>query len=126
MPSIVPSVSIELGGKVRHLRFDFNAIYWIKENAKIDFLLGMKNLSNPEMFHVLPIVIQGCLLTETPKLPIEEVRSWLYPGNIEEVSMKLKELVDVSTPNRSEGEASKDAAPLAGERSGPPADSISS
>jgi len=116
MPNIVPSVTIELGGKVRHLRFDFNAIYWIKEKAKIDFLLGMKNLSTPEMFHILPIVIQGCLMTESNH-PIEEVRSWLYPGNIEEISAKIKELIDISTPH-GEGEASKDADPLLGEKSG--------
>lgn len=104
-----PAVSIELGGKKRHLLLDLNAMAAFEEaTGKNIFDELQKQKMSALNFRAF---IWACLLHEDKKLTLEQVGSWLRPDDIIKLSQQLNDAIKNALPG--EGEAK---GPLAASR----------
>ena len=91
------TVTIELGGKERHLKIDLNAIAEIGE--QLNFIIRPKTFQQDLMStsfspSALRGILWACLRHEDPDLTIEQVGSWVDLDNFEEVGKRFFTLFD--------------------------------
>lgn len=82
------TVTIELGGKERHLKYDLNAIAEIGERLKITIRLqrfAEDLMSTPLPFSALRVILWAGLRHEEPDLTPEKVGAWVDLDNMQEV-----------------------------------------
>lgn len=108
MPITIPTVEIELD-KVRHLRFDFNAICDFEDKAGKEIMSMMITLpdGSPSIkfnFKDLRILLWAALKWEDPALTLEQVGAQIYNGNAEAVGKKIAEALNAGLPPKKEGE----------------------
>jgi len=106
-----PIVSIEIGGKQRHLKYDFKAmVAFTKQTGK--------NLLDPKIvkqiiYDTTPedllMMLWAELLHEEPRLTVDEVAGWINMDNQPEVARKAIEAWAAAMPKGGE----KKKAPLA-------------
>jgi len=103
-PSLSPSATMNIGGKERTLRFDFNSL------ARLEELTGKSAFDSNTFLNIrasdMRAIVWAGLLHESPDLLLEDVGSWLNPGNVK----KISEAIAKAFGNNVED---KDAAPLA-------------
>lgn len=83
------TVTIELGGKERHLKYDLNAIAEIGERLKIT--ISFKNfvqdlMSQQIPFSALRVILWAGLRHEDPDLTPEQVGAWVDLDNVQQVT----------------------------------------
>lgn len=103
---IDPIISIEIGGKERHLRYDFRAmVSFTKQTGK--------NILNPEIvkqiiYDTTPedilVLLWAELLHEEPGLDIDEVTNWIDMKNQAMVARKVVEAWLAAMPKGGEEE----------------------
>jgi len=91
LPSLVEDVEIEIGGKLRHLRMDFRAIA-AAERATGRNLLRPGSVAAAGASEVTAI-LWGCLLHEEPGLKLDDVRSWIHYGNVDDAFTAVMQAV---------------------------------
>ena len=82
------TVTIELGGKERHLKFDLNAIAEIGERLDITIRLqrfAEDLMSTPLPFSALRVILWAGLVHEDPDLTPQQVGAWVDLDNMQEV-----------------------------------------
>lgn len=82
------TVTIELGGKERHLKFDLNAVAEIGERLNVTVRLeklAEDLLSTPLPLSALRVLLWAGLRHEDPELTPEQVGAWVDLDNIGEV-----------------------------------------
>ena len=82
------TVTIELGGKERHLKFDLNAIAEIGErlDITISFENFVKDLMSTQIpFSALRVILWAGLRHEDPDLTPEQVGAWVDLDNMQQV-----------------------------------------
>ena len=82
------TVTIELGGKERHLKYDLNAIAEIGErlNITISFTNFVQDLmSTPLPFSALRVILWAGLIHEDPDLTPKDVGAWVDLDNMKQV-----------------------------------------
>jgi hypothetical protein len=110
------TVTIELGGKTRHLKYDLNAIAEISDRLHITVKLNnfaQDLMSTPLSFSALRVLLWAGLRHEDSELTIEQVGSWVDLDNMGEVwerffmlfgdkfSAKVEAVIEqISTPDR--------------------------
>ena len=102
---VQPKVPIELGGKVRHLVFDFNALAQYEDISGKNVLAG--DTWSQTSIRDMRLLIWCGLLQEDPPLTLEEVGSMLHLGNRELISNALSEAWGksmVTVPNDETGD----------------------
>jgi hypothetical protein len=113
MPSEVnPVVPIELGGKLRHLKYTLNAECKFKELTGLDtFKEGIKfsDLA-ADQFRVL---VWCCLLHEDKAITMEEIGEMIGRGNGMEVLTAVIKAFNLSLPAAKAKGDKKENAPLA-------------
>lgn len=102
---INPEVPIELGGKLRHLRLDVNAMVLFEEETGL-------NLMNPDAQKKLVrggltvkefrAFLWACLVHEDESLTQPQVGSWFNAGNMGEIAGKLNEAIAAAAPEPQE------------------------
>lgn len=106
---VAPTYPLEVGGKVRNLRFDFNALAIIEEK------LGKSTLSGEIFVNLrasdLRWFLWGGLVHEDPNLTCEEVGSWIHLGNLAVITEGIAKAFSAAMP-KAEGEQ---ASPLPAE-----------
>lgn len=98
--SAIPLVEITLD-RVRHLRYDLNALIEVEERTGISLLQSF----SPQMLRVKEIrtFLWAGLIHEDPDLTPERVGALVSPGAIGELTQKLHEALTGAMP-KSEGE----------------------
>lgn len=85
------TVEIELGGKIRTLKYDLNAL----RQAEIA-CGGISPLMDPERLFKTPSMLRSFvwagLLHEDNELTEEQVGSWIHLGNMREIDEKIATL----------------------------------
>ena len=106
-----PEVKVELGGKIRVMKFDLNAMAEYEELTGKNILTGFsaKNMGARE----LRALLFACLSGNEDVLTLKDVGGWVTPATMNEISVKLTEAFTASVP-----EADKND-PLAGEKGKP-------
>jgi hypothetical protein len=101
-------IEIELGGKVRLLRFDFNAIADIEERAGVGIgtLLGAERVG----LHAMRLLLWGGLKHEERGLTVQRVGTLVGEyidggGDISALGEKLAEAINASGLGNSDAEA---------------------
>jgi hypothetical protein len=101
-------IEIELGGKVRLLRYDFNAIADIEEAAQtgIGVLLGAERVG----LHSMRLLLWGGLKHEERGLTVQRVGVMVGEylqggGKLEELGERLAEAINASGLGNSDAEA---------------------
>ena len=82
------TVTIELGGKERHLKYDLNAIAEIGERLDITIRLqrfAEDLMSTPLPFSALRVILWAGLVHEDPDLTPQQVGAWVDLDNMQEV-----------------------------------------
>ena len=82
------TVTIHLGGKERHLKYDLNAIAEISDRLKITVKLNNfaeDLMSTPLSFSALRVLLWAGLRHEDSKLTVEQVGAWVDLDNMGEV-----------------------------------------
>ena len=82
------TVTIELGGKERHLKYDLNAIAEIGErlDITISFENFVKDLMSTQIpFSALRVILWAGLRHEDPDLTPEQVGAWVDLDNMQQV-----------------------------------------
>jgi len=83
-PNLAPTATVNIGGQDRTLRFDFNALALLEEKTgKSAF--DQATFQNVKASDLRALIWAG-ILHELPDVKMEEVGSWLHPGNVREVS----------------------------------------
>jgi len=89
-------VKITLGGKQRKLIFDLNA------QVEFEGITGYNTLQEDFMSKLnardVRAFMWACTRTNHPDLTIEEVGSWIHPGNMEQVFTALKQAWEAAYP----------------------------
>jgi len=98
---IRPEVTIELGGRERHLRFDLNAMAAFEEAAGKSILSGIE--TGKLGARDLRALIWACLLHEEETLTLKEIGTWITPDNMNEVAGKFAEAFGAAMPDVKEG-----------------------
>jgi hypothetical protein len=105
-----PVVTIELGGKLRHLKLTLNAMVSFEEVTGKS-IMGADTKSVISMGATgLRALIWVCLLHEEPELKIEEVGSWIDTGNVTDIAEQLGKAINEAMPEVGEV-ADKDPLP---------------
>jgi hypothetical protein len=103
---INPIVPIELGGKTRHLKFDFNAMVAYEEATGKNFLEMSKITVSAKNLRAW---LYACLVQEDRSLTIDEVGGWIDLENMAGIADKLTEALQAAMPEKGD---KKEAAPL--------------
>jgi len=103
---VKPEVTIQLGGRERHLRFDLNAMAAFEKatgknlfEAKVAKELA-KNLS-PVLLRAL---LWACLCHEDESLTLEQVGGMITRDNMAEINNSLWDAYTRAVPEKEEGE----------------------
>ena len=115
MANVIPLIEVELD-KVRHFRFDLNALASIEEKTGQSLLNGF-DMAKLKM-NDLRAFVWGGLIHEDAALTVEQVGSLIHMGNLADVSEKLREAFGVSAPPPSEDDAPASDSPVPGSTSG--------
>lgn len=100
---LAPTVALEIGGEERHLRLDFNALAKAEGATGRNYLM-VRNIQRGGAADMTAI-LWGGLLHESPKLTLDEVRSWVHLGNVNRVIEAIFEAVRLSFPEPEDGES---------------------
>ena len=73
----LPDVTLEIGGRVRHLAFDFTAIRIAEKEAGASILKILDDVSVSN----IATLLYAALLKDDPKLTYDEVGSWITLKN---------------------------------------------
>jgi len=86
-----PVITIELGGKQRHLKYDFKAMLAIQRQTGRNLLDNkvVKKIIEETTPEDLLTLLWGELLHEEPGLTIDEVTGWITMENQREVALKV-------------------------------------
>lgn len=110
MSKINPSVPLELGGKLRHLKLDLNAMASFEEvTGQSLFGASISDISNMGA-RALRALIWSCLLHEEPDLTVETVGGWVDINNLADIAMQLNTAIAEAMPE-AEGVTDKDPLP---------------
>lgn len=93
MSNLVPSVKIKLD-KVRHLRFDLNAMVSCERASGKSLKAFEENLPMEQLLYLL----WACLLHEDKELTLDYVGAMVHPGNMDEVTDAINKAYDASQP----------------------------
>jgi hypothetical protein len=86
------AVDIELGGETRHLRLNLNAIASFEE-ATGNSIGAMRDELGRVPVRALRILLWALLVTDDPKLTINQVGSWVELDNLQYVSEQVTEVL---------------------------------
>jgi len=107
----IPKTPIRIGGKDRHLTFDFNAICSVSQQTGINLLQASVSNVEPQNLRAL---LLASLLHEDPTLTLEQVGAWIGMKNLADVRAKIMtawfEAVD-DGEDKPEGDAAPGEAP---------------
>lgn len=92
------SVSIELGGKVRHLRYTFNALVALEDELGIPISEIGEILAKPRLKPIRAL-IWASLLHEDKTLSPEDVGEMLDPERLGEIAEKVGEAFMLAFPD---------------------------
>lgn len=99
--SDVSVVTINKGGKERHLRFDLNAFAYLEEKyGSIDAV--MEKIDKGSILALRDLLWAG-LRHEDDQLTLEEVGAMFDLRNLEEVSKQIYEAMGAAMPNKKDG-----------------------
>ena len=90
-----PPVTVELGGEVRELRYDLNAMIALKERHGVNMLAADAALDYSDPALLRGIVWAG-LLHGNRLLTPDEVGGWLDGGNLLAVSQRVVDAIAAS------------------------------
>jgi hypothetical protein len=95
-----PEVKVDLGGKVRVMKFDLNAMAEYEELTGKNILsrFNTKNMGARE----LRALLFACLSGDDETLTLKDVGSWVTPATMNEISSALTDAFSASVPE-SEG-----------------------
>ena len=114
---ITPTIPLLIGGHLRHLRLDFNAL------ARFEGETGIKvfgrNTWDLHSALVMRAMLWASLLHQDPDLELEEVGSWMLMGDARTILDALIKALNQSWPAPQE-EAADEEAPLGQRRASPP------
>ena len=102
----LPDVTLTIGGKERHLAFDYAAIALAEKLAGVNLLSGTFEAS----FSTLGSMLYAALLHDEPKLKLDEVGSWINFVNAPIVYQAVLAAWIGSLPEAKPGEAEAQAA----------------
>jgi hypothetical protein len=106
-----PDIPIKIGGKLRHLRLDLNAMAEF-EGATGQSLFGANIVQIQKMgAKGLRALIWACLLHENKELTIEEVGGWIKLDNLADIAEQINKAFEAAVPE-AEGDE-KENPPLA-------------
>lgn len=99
--SDVSVVTINKGGKERHLRFDLNAFAYLEEKyGSIDAV--MEKIDKGSILALRDLLWAG-LRHEDDQLTLEDVGAMFDLRNLEEVSKQIYEAMGAAMPNKKDG-----------------------
>ena len=106
-----PDIPIEIGGKVRHLRLDLNAMVEFEEaTGQSLFGVNITELSNMGA-KALRALVWACLLHEDEELTLKDVGGWIKIDNLTDIANQINAAFEAAVPEPKGGE--KDKPPLA-------------
>jgi len=109
-----PDIAIEIGGKLRKLRMDLNAMAEFEE-ATGQSLFGVNITEINKMgAKALRALIWACLLHEDENLTLKEVGGWITIDNLGEIADQILAAFEAAVPEPKGG--TKDKLPLAGKK----------
>lgn len=95
MGDMVPTVAVELGGTVRHMQLDFEALMGFEELTGRDPLKGqLEGIGTRDLATLVLVALKH----EDPDLTLQDVARWLHLGNAPYVLEQLSKLRDASVP----------------------------
>lgn len=102
---VAPTIPLEIGGKTRGLKYDFNALALVEEKTGKSALSGdiFQNLRATD----LRFFIWAGLVHEQPDLMVEEVGSWIHMGNLPKITECIAQAFSAAMPKKD------DSGPLA-------------
>jgi len=100
-------VPIELGGKTRNIRLDFNALALAEELTGKSFV-DIEAWGDMRATDIRA-VIYACLVHEDPELTLEQVGGLLHMGNVERIALELVDAFVLSMPEDDGAEADDQA-----------------
>ena len=86
LDATLPDVSLVIGGKERHLCYDYNAIVLAEKATGVNLLkaiVGEITATN------LRGLLWAALVRDNPKLTLDEVGSWISPRNVGTIHQAL-------------------------------------
>lgn len=89
------TVSVSLGGRLRHFRCDFNALAMVEEHAGVN-LIEDKDAILKLSIRKIRVLAWAFLLDEDPDLTIQQVGRMLAVGNSNDVVTKIVEALNLS------------------------------
>jgi len=96
---IVPTVSIELGGKQRELVYNLNSFAALEE--KLGRSLFGEDGFNFQSFRELRLFLWAAFLHGEPTITPDEVGAMISTANLNDVQVALAKAMEVSTPEKS-------------------------
>lgn len=112
------SVPIELGGKVRHLRYTFNALVALEDELGIPISdIGQILIDKVKLRPIRSMVWAG-LIDEDESLTIAEVGGWLDLGKLGEIASKVGEAFMLAFPDIEVDSKNEPSQAEKGEKSG--------
>ena len=97
--SLKESIPIELGGKTRHLRFDFNAMVALEEELKISIMEIGTILSGAVKLKDIRAILWAGLIHEDPALTPRDVGALI--GGVNDLAMlgeKIRDAFEAAFP----------------------------
>ena len=106
-----PEIAVELGGKIRHLRVDINALATFEEITGLNLLKPsvQKELEEGMTISQVRAFLYACLVHEDASLTLTQVGSFITVRNMEEVMSRIAEAKEIAAP---QGKGDEDTAPL--------------
>lgn len=95
---VAPTYPLNVGGELRNLRYDFNALALIEEKTGKSTLSGevFQNLRASDLRWFL----WGGLVHENPNLDVTEVGSWIHLGNLAYITEAIGKAFSSSMPDQ--------------------------
>jgi len=93
MPTPTQSIFIEIGGKTRHLRYDWSAFEAADAELGANIFDIMDKAGSSLSFTQVKVLLWAGLLHEDKALTIDEVVSWLSPRNYVDLVVKISQAV---------------------------------
>jgi hypothetical protein len=104
-----PAVSIEIGGKERHLVFNFGAMIAFEEaTGKNLFEEGVINkIINPLTPSNLRALIWAMLRHEDKSITLDDVTGWINMENMKDCGIKMIQALIAAMPRETEGKKNR-------------------